>query len=274
VVRTVILAAGALAALASLGGAAQTSTPPVFDVASVKPTNTNGISLVQLLPGGRFRATNFSLQGLITRAWRVQQNQVEGGPNWIRSDGFDIEAKADGDPPADQMWLMLKTLLTERFNLSIESETRELPVYELTIASKDGRLGPSLRPFAESNCTRIAAGGSLVPVNADRPACGVLHSPVGHWVGRETTIDSLASALTRVMGRVVVNRTGLAGTFDLDLRWTDLAQLLQPDVAAPPPADGPSLLRALQEQLGLRLDSRRGPVEVLVVKRAERPTPD
>ena len=80
------MAAGALAAVTSLGGAAQSSsTLPVFDVASVKPTNKSGISLVQLLPGGRFRATNFSLQGLITRAWRVQQNQVEGGPGWIRS---------------------------------------------------------------------------------------------------------------------------------------------------------------------------------------------
>jgi uncharacterized protein (TIGR03435 family) len=165
------------------------------------------------------------------------------------------------------MWLMLRALLTARFNLSIQSETRELPVYELTIARKDGRLGPSLRAFTESNCTRFATDGRIAPVSSDRPACGILHSPVRNWVGRETTIDSLASALTRVMGRVGLNRTGLVGKFDLDLQWTDLAQLLQPDLAAPPPADGPSLLTALQEQLGLRLDSRKGPVEVLVVKR-------
>jgi uncharacterized protein (TIGR03435 family) len=262
VLRTAVLAVAALAA------------SPVFDVASVKLTKTNGLSLIQLLPGGRLRATNFSLHGLIARAWRVQPDQVEGGPGWIRSEGYDIEAKADGDPSGDQMWLMLRALLTERFTLSIDSDTRELPVYELSMANKDGRLGPSLRRFSESNCVRLAPGGPLVPPNPDRPACGVLHSPVGHWVGRETTIDSLASALTRVMGRVVLNRTGLAGTFDLDLQWTDLAQLLQPDVAVAPAADGPSLLTALQEQLGLRLDSRRGPVEVLVVKRAERPAPD
>jgi uncharacterized protein (TIGR03435 family) len=264
----------ALAAVAAPNGAAQTPTLPVFEVASVKPTKTNGISLLRILPGGRVRATNFSLQGLMTRAWRIQEDQVEGGPSWIRSEGYDIEAKADGDSPADQMWLMLRALLTERFKLSIQIETRELPIYELTVASKDGRLGSSLRPFAESNCTRLVPDGKIAPLNLDRPACGVLHSPVGHWIGRETTIDSLASTLTRVMGRVVLNRTGLTGKFDLDLHWTDLAQLFQPDVAIPQPADGPSLLTALQEQLGLRLDSRKGPVEILVVKQAERPIPD
>jgi uncharacterized protein (TIGR03435 family) len=274
VVRTAAVAVATLTAVVSPIGAAQAPTLPVFEVASVKPTKTTGVSLVQLLPGGRLRATNFSLQGLITRAWRLQQDQVYGGPHWIRSEGYDIEAKADGDSPADQVWLMLRALLSERFKLSIQMETRVLPVYELTMAHKDGRPGPSLRPFAESNCTRVAPGGPIVPVNADRPACGVLHSPVGHWVGRETTMDSLASTLTRVMGRVVLNRTGLAGTFDLDLQWTDLAQLLQPDLIAPPQADGPSLVTALQEQLGLRLDSRKGQVEVLVVKQAERPIPD
>jgi uncharacterized protein (TIGR03435 family) len=268
VLRTAILAAVALTAVSAQ------SSLPAFDVAAVKPTKTNGVSLIQLLPGGRLRAMNFSLQGLIARAWRLQQDQIEGGPGWIRSDGFDIEAKADGDPPGDQMWLMLKALLTERFSLDVARETRQLPVYELNLSNNDGRLGPSLRPFAESNCVHIAPGAPLAPVNGNRPACGKLHSPTGHWVGRETTIDSLASALTRVMGRVVLNRTGLTGTFDLDLEWTDLAQLLRSDLAAAPPADGPSLLTALQEQLGLRLDSRKGPVDVLIVKHAERPTQD
>ena len=169
---------------------------------------------------------------------------------------------------------MLRALLTERFNLRLQSETRELPLYELTLARQDGRLGPSLRAFTEDNCTRRAAGSPLGPTATDRPACGALYSPTGHWVGRETTIDSVAAALTRIMGRVVVNRTGLTGKFDLDLEWTDLAQLLQPGLAAPPLPGGPSLQTALQEQLGLRLDSRKGPVEVFVVQQVERPTPD
>ena len=146
-VRIAILATVLLVAVVSPNGAAQTLTLPAFEVASVKPTKTNGISLLQILPGGRLRATNFSLQGLMTRAWRIQQDQVEGGPSWIRSDGYDIEAKANGDSPADQMWLMLRALLTERFRLTIQIETRELPVYELTMANKDGRLA---RPCSHS----------------------------------------------------------------------------------------------------------------------------
>jgi uncharacterized protein (TIGR03435 family) len=271
---TGIVAAGAITPLRVQSQSAATNTP-AFEVASVKPTKTTGIALFQILPGGRFRATNFSLQGLITRAWRIQQSQVEGGPNWIRSEGYDIEAKAEGDPAADQLWLMVRTLLIERFKLSIRTETRELPVYELIMARKDGKPGPALRQFSDANCRRAApTGGPVAPFDVDRPTCGALYSPTGHWIGRDTTIESLTSELTRVMGRPVSNRTGLTGRFDLDLQWTDLAQLLQPENNAPPPADGPSFPTALQEQLGLKLESTKGPVDVLVIDHVEHPTED
>ena len=271
---TGIVAAGAITPLRVQPQSAATNTP-AFEIASVKPTKTAGIALFQILPGGRFRATNFSLQGLITRAWRIQQDQVQGGPNWIRSKGYDIEAKAEGDPPADQLWLMVRTLLIDRFKLSIRTETRELPVYELVMARKDGKSGPALRQFSDANCRRVApTGGPIAPFDVDHPTCGALYSPIGHWIGRDTTIESLTSALTRVMGRPVLDRTGLTGRFDLDLQWTDLAQLLQPENNASPPADGPSFPTALQEQLGLKLESTKGPVDVLVIDHVEHPTED
>jgi uncharacterized protein (TIGR03435 family) len=268
---------GIVCAVVAAAGAPSAQAPPTlaFEVASIKPTKTAGLALFQILPGGRFRATNFSLHGLITRAWRIQQNQVEGGPNWIRSEGYDIEAKAEGNPSADQLWLMLRTLLIERFKLSIRTETRELPVYELVMARKDGKPGPALRPFSDANCRRVApTGGPIAPLDVDRPTCGALYSPIGHWIGRDTTIESLTSALTQVMGRPVLNRTGLTGRFDLDLQWTDLAQLLQPENNAPSPADGPSFPTALQEQLGLKLESTKGPVDVIVIDHVERPSED
>ena len=120
--------------------------PPALEVASVKPTKIAGTSLVQLYPGGRLRATNFTLRGLIARAWSLQSDQVGGGAAWLQSDGFDVEAKAERNPPADQIWLMLRTLLAERFTLVVRTETRELPVYELVLARKGGKLGPALRP--------------------------------------------------------------------------------------------------------------------------------
>ena len=120
-----------------------------------------------------------------------------------------------------------------------------------------------------------SSGNQLVPFDRTHPLCGVLYSPVGYWTGRRVPVDTLANALSRVVSRTVVNQTGLTGTFDLDLRWTDLSMLLSP-AANPgdplPQADGPSLFTALQEQLGLRLESTRGPVEVIVVDHADRPS--
>jgi uncharacterized protein (TIGR03435 family) len=190
--------------------------PPAFDVASVKPTKIAGTSLFMLYPGGRFSATNFALRGLITRAWGLQSDQVDGGPAWIKSDGFDVEAKAEGNPPADQIWLMLRTLLAERFKLVMRTETRELPIYELVMARNDGKLGPALRPSVGTSCINSApTGGPLAPFDAGRPPCGALYSPIGHWTGRGVSTRSIANALVRMVSRVVVDRTGLAGTFDI-----------------------------------------------------------
>ena len=122
----VLISAAASIAGLTVVGFAQTPADPTFEVASIKPTKVSGMAFVQFLPGGRVRVTNFPVQGLITTAWRLQGSQIDGGPAWIRSEGFDIEAKAEGNPPTDQMLMMLRRLLLDRFNLRMRTETRDL----------------------------------------------------------------------------------------------------------------------------------------------------
>jgi uncharacterized protein (TIGR03435 family) len=257
---------------------AQAPDNPAFEIASVKPTKTQGTSLLMFYPGGRLTATNVGLGFLISRAYGLQANQLEGGPSWIHSESFDIEAKAAGNVSSQQLVLMLRTLLTERFKLTLQRETRELPIYALVMAKAGGEPGPQLRPSSGSDCVRPQLPGNAPSALADSagPPCG-LYSPMGHWIGRGTTIDSLGSALSRVTSRIVVNRTGLTGTFNLDLQWTDLTVLLSSTGSPadpPPPGDGPSFFTALQEQLGLKLESTKGPVDVLVIDHVEHPTED
>jgi uncharacterized protein (TIGR03435 family) len=283
---TVLIAAAIVAADAihELRLAAQSQTPdpkpPAFDVASVKPTKVSGLSYTLIHPGGRFTATNVTLRGLITRAYQLQNNQLEGGPRWVNANAFDIEAKAEGTPPTEQVRLMVQALLAERFKLKMRNEIRQLPIYELAMARSDRKTGSQLRPSSEADCLEVPPLGSGPPSLFDRshPFCGVLYTPTGYWTGRGVSMEALASNLARVTNRVVLNRTGLPGTFDLDLQWTDLMALLQPGGPppdAPPPADNPmSIFTALQEQLGLKLESTRGPVDVLVIDHVEQPTPD
>ena len=180
---------------------------------------------------------------------------------------------------------MLRALLESRFALATHRETRQLPIYELVLSRADGRPGPGLRP-SSPECAGIrfptlAPGMPVPPPPPPGPAqmlpLGVgtpLRCPsvfAAGWIsGREVTLDILATRLSLLAGRPVVNRTGLTGSFDVDLAYT-------PDAAFGPPApfaraDGPSLFTGLQEQLGLRLDAARGPVDVLVIDRVEQPT--
>ena len=174
--------------------------------------------------------------------------------------------------------LMLRTLLADRFKLTLRHETKELPIYVLTTARPDGQLGPKLTRSSGPNCVRPPIPGEAPKAASDpaAPMCG-LFSPLGHWIGRATTLEALASVLSmQSVHRVVVNQTGLTGTFDLDLQWADLAFLFSPQANPndPPLVDGPSLFTALEEQLGLKLESTKGPVDVLVIDHVEKPTED
>jgi bla regulator protein blaR1 len=261
-----------------------------FEVASVKP-NKSGEPFVRLgiQPGGRYTATNVPLRLLIRNAYQIQDFQLIGAPDWVSSDRFDIVAKAEGDVPPSPpggppgpIQFMLRALLAERFNLKVHSEQRELPIYALVVARNDGKLGAQLRPAAV-DCAAVMAGRRGGPPPAppqpgERMPCGMRIGP-GQLTGGSLPVSQIANTLSPFVGRVVVDRTGLSGNFDFDLTWTpDQIPQGPPPPGAPqlPPIDpnGPSILTAVQEQLGLKLDSTKGPVDVLVVDRVARPTPD
>ncbi len=252
-----------------------------FDVASVKPNDRGGRTLVQALPG-RLVMTNFSLRRLMLFAYGIQDYQLSGGPNWVASVYYDIEAKADGATSVQEMeGPMLQALLESRFRLVLHRETRQLPIFELTIAKGGAKLTPS----KEGSCVPYRTDASPPPVSPDGPRTNYCGFRMGAD-GANRTLDGtgvsmalLATNLSRTynsnLGRNVMDGTGLSGVFDVHLKWTldDLtaaSQIASDGVAGSPV--GLSLSTALQEQLGLKLESVKGPVEVLVVDRIERPS--
>jgi uncharacterized protein (TIGR03435 family) len=265
---------------------------PAFEVASIKPNNSgDGRVMMGLQPGGRFTATNVPLRLLIRNAYQLQDFQIVGAPSWIASERYDIVAKAeDGAPPEtpsldrtgpNRNQLMIRALLAERFQLVAHNETRELPIYALVVARGDGKLGPDLHK-SEMDCNAVFAaargrGGMPPPPGppqpGDRPSCGI-RIGMGNLAMGGTPLSQFANSLAMFVGRTVQDKTGLAGNYDVSLTWTP-DQMPQRPPGAPelPPVDpnGPSIFTALQEQLGLKLDSQKGPVAVLVIDRVERP---
>jgi len=218
-------------------------------VASVKPNNAvDARGLTEYSPGGRFTATATTVASLIRSAYRIQGYQLVGAPGWFSAKRYDISAKADESPAPTQQTL-LRALLKDRFKLVVHEETREMPVFALVLARSDGRLGPKL-VRSDSACA----------------GCGA-RSNSGSFSGKAVPISQLAASLGFFVGRFVVDKTGLAEGYDMELTWT-------PDEAAGGGADGPSLFTAIQEQLGLKLVPERGPVNVLVVDRAAEPVPE
>jgi uncharacterized protein (TIGR03435 family) len=255
----------------------QTNSPratSVFEVASVKPSASGSDrALVQAVPG-RLLMENFAPRTLIVLAYGVGDYQVTGGPSWIGSDRYDIQGKAEGDATVQQMeGPMLQSILVDRFKLSFHRETQQLPVYELTRAGGNTKL----QQTKEDSCTMYA-----VDAPAPRPSapsapgttfCGFPHitqSGINRAVdGKGVSMATLAANIARSVRRSVIDKTGLTGTYDLHLEWTD-APLN--DVANPDTFNRPSIFSAVTEQLGLKLESTKGPVEVIVIDRIERPS--
>ena len=283
----------------------QAPATPAFEVVSVKPSDPKSASPIGMIPmvlpqgNGRFSATNVPLRLLVRMAYSVQDFQIEGGPSWQMSQRFDIIAKAEDGFNAGQQALMpmVKTMLADRFKLKVHTETREMPVSALVIASDEGKLGPHLKP-STSDCSNaqaeqqklvdaFAKGGpgaiaGMLPKPGERRPCSMtpMIGPEGFGMRADgQPLSVIIPLLTQVTGRIVKDKTGLTGLYDWEIRFDPQALMqmasqvgvnLPPGVALPP-SDGPSLLAALREDLGLKLDSERGPVEVLVIDSAEMP---
>ena len=251
------------------------TTGPTFEVASVKPTRP-GVPLPFVGSPGRF-AMRAPVRVLIQNAFQLLQDpQLVGGPSWLTSDTFDIDATVAGDPPQDQIPLMLRALLADRFKLVVHTERRELPIYALVLARRDGKLGARIRPgtYGCLALRRRAIGAPPPPLAPSGRVPCVLRHGAGSVVGEGISLAQLADHLSPFVNRVVVDQTGLAGEFDFDLEWTPDRSKPDAPQQLPTIPNGPSLFTALQEQLGLKLESTRGPVEVLVIDSVERPTPD
>jgi uncharacterized protein (TIGR03435 family) len=252
---------------------------PTFEVATIKRNMSGSTSASnRALPGGRVTITNNTLRNIIRNFHRIQPYQLIGGPDWLSTERWDIVAKAEGDPPPERMIEMVKTLVADRFKLTTHTETRELPIYALVLAKGDKSLGPQLHR-STTDCAAIfaeaRARGGAPPRGPDGgPLCGI-NMDTGRMATSAVTIADLARNLSTVAGRSVVDKTGLNGNFDVELTWTPDGPAGSAPAGGPTPVnDGPSLFTALQEQLGLKLDPQRGPVEVLVIDSVAKPVED
>jgi uncharacterized protein (TIGR03435 family) len=224
------------------------------------------------------------VRALITFAYQLQPNQLIGGPPWLDRDRFDVVAKVDGDvrPAAgggpDRVMLAMRTLLEERFQLAIHPETRELDVFALMVV-KPGQLGPALKP-AEQDCSPEGmAARRAAPPDPSRPFfCGLRGMGPGKIALSGMPLSFYARSLSNQVGRFVVDRTGLEGRWDFTLTFVPQGPPGQPFGAAAPgepvDPDTPDLFTALRQQLGLKLEPTKAPVDVMVIDRVEKPTPD
>ena len=239
---------------------------PQFDVASIRPADPSQRGFrIQLAPGGRYSATGVTVKFLIQEAYGVRDFQISGAPGWVGSDRFEINAKADAETAAALgkdasdsdalIGTMIQGLLEDRFHLKINRETKEMPVYALVLAK----------------------GGSKLKENTDGEGPQMMRSRAKITL-KKVDVSTMAVQLSQILGRTVVDKTGLMGNYDVTLEWTP--EEAQPqgsreggtETAPPVDPNGPTIFTAVQEQLGLKLESTKGPVEILVIDRVEKPT--
>jgi uncharacterized protein (TIGR03435 family) len=260
-----------------------TSTPPAtkFDVASIKPAAPDSRGMfIRNMPGGRLKVTNMTLKMLIEIAYRLQSFQISGASGWMESLHYDIDAKPDSPAKQSDGPAMLQGLLADRFQLVFHRETKELPIYALVLAHKGGKLGPGMTEMKEGSCTPFDPS-KPPPSPGKGPAlsCGTQFISPRSVTAIAVPVANLVPMLSRILGRTVIDKTGLTGRYDMKMEFTpddsQLAMMAPPGAPPPPPPDSssaPSLFTALQEQLGLKLESQKGPVEILVIDRAEKPS--
>jgi len=303
-----------LAAQSDKSQEAKPATERRFEVASVKPNQqtlaqfisanqgnlqavTGGIG-IRTLPGGRMTASFVTLRALILRAFEIKDYQLEGGPDWVGSSNFEINAKADGDATPQEFNAMLKALLIERFALRTRTQSKDLPLHLLTLARTDGRLGSQLKPTSETCLAEVEErrknpGPRVSPPRPSprtveemrdqmrTPMCG------GSSMSSSTTsmtfafsglpFSTLVTRLSSELNAPVVDKTGLTGAYDVVLEYEPVRR--QAALSANPNPQEPAVLMpplrsALQQQLGLKLEDTKGPLDVIVIESVQQPTPD
>ena len=216
-----------------------------FEVVSIKPADpADPGHMAQSMPGG-FRGRNLRLFELIMNAWHLNRDQIIGGPNWMDTAGWDVDARFPAGTNSTQVRQMMQAMLADRFRLGTHRETRILPVYALSVA----KGGIKLQEGAGRG--GMSAGPRLIKYKSG-------------------TMAELAGQLSSYLGREVIDRTGMTGQYAINLSFAPVALSASP--GDPAPDSAPSIFQALQEQAGLKLESTKGPVEVLVIDHAEKPT--
>lgn len=245
------------------------SAPMTFEVASIKPSAPSALGehrvSIGIAPGGRFNAQGVSPRMLMSIAFGVKEHEITGGPSWLDTDRYDISAKPDaasvsGPLTQEQMRPLIQSLLAERFKLVSHQESKEASIYAL-VPGKNGPKMPEAQNAGPGQRQMRMGNGSLT-------AAGV-------------PVQFLADSLSRILGRTVVDKTGLKGIYEFKLNWSPeegtslrIPGLPTPNAEAPAGAEasGPTLFNALEEQLGLRLNSEKGQVATVVVDKVEKPT--
>lgn len=260
---------------------------PSFEVAAVKLNHSGSGSSHSSFTDGRFIATNVRIKSLILAAYDVQPSQILGGPDWINSERYDINAKVEDalaerfsklsrDQRKEQIGLLLQSLLAERFMLRVSRSTKDLPVYALVVAKNGPKLQQSKPDDAFPDGSKGTAGHGGSSTNTSSRAGNI------QIKDERTTMRSLAQQLSRQLGRTVLDRTGLQGAYDFTLQYSEdqnQSVMFRPADGGGPGAGSaltepswPSIFTAIQEQLGLKLESTRGPVEILVIDHIEKPS--
>jgi len=248
--------------LAASALAAQSAPPnPAFEVATIKPVESSPKSARYIVMQGphRFVEKDYTLKLLIAAAFNLNPKAVGGGPTWIESDHFDILALTPGEaqPSHDQQMAMLRTLLTDRFKLAFHREAKVFSIYALEVAKGGSKLKPSTAAAIE----QPALISTVYPQRIVLPA-------------RNAAMSDFVSMMQRaILDRPVVDKTGLSGRYDFNLEWAPDESQFGGDVgAASSDAPIPPFFTAIQQQLGLRLEATRGPIETIVVDHAEHPS--
>jgi bla regulator protein blaR1 len=262
-------------ALGSSGAFCQNADKPSqFEAVSIRPAKSSDFrAMMKPSPGGRLSVTNMNLKALIEWAYQVRDFQVSGEPAWVDTERFDIAAKSDGNPRYDflkpELETMFQSVLADRFKLTVHKTTKELRVYSL-VASKNG---PKVHAVEEGNCPEVPP--------PDNPCRFLRPDRFARLNAQKAPMSALAFMLSLMSGKSVIDKTDLKGSYTYVLDWSKYIQppQLPPGATAPPGAFDPAsvepaIATALEEQLGLKLQPGKGPVELLVIDHVEHPSPN